>query len=222
MRLAFSVAINVDAEILLIDEILAVGDQHFQDKCYTKLEELKNSGKTIVIVTHSLEVVKKLCHRAIWIYKGQVKLDGDPIYVIDEYLDQVAKDHKEKRTRAIAEGKEKAKAVLMIDYPRDFSKIEKEKGLYLFRGWNVTDDIEATFNVFVDSQVINGIERYKRTDVFEVYRELFAGFIDEDQVGWRFNLDLEKLGLGEHKIYIQCVDKNGKVLADKENYFTLV
>lgn len=222
MRLAFSVAINVDAEILLIDEILAVGDQHFQDKCYTKLEELKNSGKTIVIVTHSLEVVKKLCHRAIWIYKGQVKLDGDPIYVIDEYLDQVAKDHKEKRTRAIAEGKEKAKAVLMIDYPRDFSKIEKEKGLYLFRGWNVTDDIEATFNVFVDSQVINGIERYKRTDVFEVYRELFAGFIDEDQVGWRFNLDLEKLDLGEHKIYIQCVDKNGKVLADKENYFTLV
>ena len=222
MRLAFSVAINVDAEILLIDEILAVGDQHFQDKCYSKLEELKNSGKTIVIVTHSLEVVKKLCHRAIWIYKGQVKLDGDPIYVIDEYLDQVAKDHKEKRTRAIAEGKEKAKAVLMIDYPRDFSKIEKEKGLYLFRGWNVTDDIEATFNVFVDSQVINGIERYKRTDVFEVYRELFAGFIDEDQVGWRFNLDLEKLDLGEHKIYIQCVDKNGKVIADKENYFTLV
>ena len=110
----------------------------------------------------------------------------------------------------------------MIDYPRDFSKIEKEKGLYLFRGWNVTDDIEATFNVFVDSQVINGIERYKRTDVFEVYRELFAGFIDEDQVGWRFNLDLEKLDLGEHKIYIQCVGKNGKVLADKENYFTLV
>lgn len=60
MRLAFSVAINVDAEILLIDEILAVGDQHFQDKCYAKLEELKNSDKTIVIVTHSLDVVKAL------------------------------------------------------------------------------------------------------------------------------------------------------------------
>jgi len=69
MRLAFSVAINVDAEILLIDEILAVGDQHFQDKCFAKLEELKNSDKTIVIVSHSLDVVKKLCNRAIWIYK---------------------------------------------------------------------------------------------------------------------------------------------------------
>ena len=69
MRLAFSVAINVDAEILLIDEILAVGDQHFQDKCYAKLSELSASDKTIVIVSHSLDVVKKLCSRAIWVYK---------------------------------------------------------------------------------------------------------------------------------------------------------
>lgn len=65
MRLAFSIAINVDADILLIDEILAVGDQHFQDKCYAKLEELRDSDKTIVIVSHSLSVVKKLCTRAI-------------------------------------------------------------------------------------------------------------------------------------------------------------
>ena len=86
MRLAFSVAINVDAEILLIDEILAVGDQHFQDKCFAKLEELKNSDKTIVIVSHSLGSIKKLCNRAIWIYKGKVRLDGKTSEVIDEYL----------------------------------------------------------------------------------------------------------------------------------------
>ena len=86
MRLAFSVAINVDAEILLIDEILAVGDQHFQDKCFDKLEQLKNSGKTIVIVSHSLDSVKKLCDRAIWIYDGEVRLDGYVDDVISEYL----------------------------------------------------------------------------------------------------------------------------------------
>jgi len=86
MRLAFSVAINVDAEILLIDEILAVGDQHFQDKCFEKLHELKNSGRTIVIVSHSLDSVKKLCNRAVWIYDGEVKLDGKTGEVIDEYL----------------------------------------------------------------------------------------------------------------------------------------
>lgn len=85
MRLAFSIAINIDAEILLIDEILAVGDQHFQEKCFNKLEELKKSNKTIVIVSHSLEAIKKLCTRFIWIYEGKVRLDGNA-EVIDEYI----------------------------------------------------------------------------------------------------------------------------------------
>lgn len=86
MRLAFSIAINVDAEILLIDEILAVGDQHFQDKCFQKLEELRDSDKTIVIVSHSLGVIEKICNRAIWINEGKIKSDGNVKKVIDEYL----------------------------------------------------------------------------------------------------------------------------------------
>ena len=87
MRLAFSIAINVDAEILLIDEILAVGDQHFQDKCFAKLEELKKSDKTIVIVTHNLDQVKHLCNRAIWIKDGIVEMDGKPKEVVEKYLE---------------------------------------------------------------------------------------------------------------------------------------
>ncbi len=86
MRLAFSVAINVDAEILLIDEILSVGDQHFQEKCYQKMRELKEQGKTMVFVTHSLDVVKKLCNRAVWLYKGEIKMDGNTDQVVDEYI----------------------------------------------------------------------------------------------------------------------------------------
>ena len=86
MRLAFSIAINVDAEILLIDEILAVGDKHFQDKCFEKMMDLKKSGKTIVIVTHSLDSVKKLCNRAVWIYEGRIKMDGKIDEVVSEYL----------------------------------------------------------------------------------------------------------------------------------------
>lgn len=86
MRLAFSVAINVDAEILLIDEILAVGDQHFQEKCFSKLQELKRSGKTIVIVSHSLGAINELCDRAVWIYNGEIKMDGKCKKVTDEYL----------------------------------------------------------------------------------------------------------------------------------------
>lgn len=86
MRLAFSVAINVEADILLIDEILAVGDQHFQDKCFNKLIELKNAGKTIVIVTHSMDQVRRFCDRAIWLYEGEVHRDGQVKEVLEEYL----------------------------------------------------------------------------------------------------------------------------------------
>ncbi|MBQ6498058.1 MAG: ABC transporter ATP-binding protein [Bacilli bacterium] len=86
MRLAFSVAINVQAEIILIDEILAVGDQHFQDKCFKKLMELKESGKTIVIVTHSMNQVRSICDRAVWLYQGEIRMDGKVSKVLDEYL----------------------------------------------------------------------------------------------------------------------------------------
>ena len=86
MRLAFAVAINVDAEILLVDEILSVGDQHFQEKCLNKMMELKNEGKTMVFVTHSLDSVKQLCNRAIWLHNGELKMDGEPENVINEYL----------------------------------------------------------------------------------------------------------------------------------------
>lgn len=88
MRLAFSIAINVDAEILLIDEILAVGDQHFQDKCYAKLEELRDSDKTIVIVSHALGAIEKICNRGIWIDNGKVKSDGKIKDVIKKYLEE--------------------------------------------------------------------------------------------------------------------------------------
>ena len=87
MRLAFSVAINVDAEILLVDEILAVGDQHFQKKCLDKMKELKKEGKTMVFVTHSMDAVKALCDRAVWICDGKIRMDGAVDPIIEEYLE---------------------------------------------------------------------------------------------------------------------------------------
>lgn len=86
MRLAFSVAINVDAEILLVDEILSVGDQHFQEKCFQKIEQLKEEGKTIVIVTHSMDSIVRFCTRAIWLHKGSVKMDGEVDKIAKEYI----------------------------------------------------------------------------------------------------------------------------------------
>ena len=86
MRLAFSVAINVNADILLIDEILAVGDVNFQEKCFNKLLDLKERGTTIVIVSHSMEQVERICNRSIWIHEGKIRADGDPKDVGQQYL----------------------------------------------------------------------------------------------------------------------------------------
>lgn len=87
MRLAFSVAINVDADILLIDEILAVGDANFQAKCFNKLREIKAEGTTIVIVSHALGQIEQICDRSIWIHDGLIRVEGRPKEIDLEYLD---------------------------------------------------------------------------------------------------------------------------------------
>lgn len=86
MRLAFSIAVNVQAEILLIDEILAVGDAHFQDKCLKKMKELKAQGKTMVFVSHNMTQVKSFCDRSIWLYEGKIRMDDTTEKVAREYL----------------------------------------------------------------------------------------------------------------------------------------
>jgi ABC-2 type transport system ATP-binding protein len=91
MRLAFSIAINVDPEILLIDEILGVGDAAFQTKCFNRIKAMKESGMTIVIVSHSLNQVEQLCNRAIWIDNGVVLEDGPPRIVCARYLEEMEK-----------------------------------------------------------------------------------------------------------------------------------
>lgn len=90
MRLAFSVAINVNADILLIDEILSVGDQHFQEKCFQKIESLKEEGKTIVIVNHGMGAIERFCTRAVWLHKGKIRLDGNTKEVVEEYIKETA------------------------------------------------------------------------------------------------------------------------------------
>ena len=89
MRLAFAVAINVNADILLIDEILAVGDANFQAKCFDKLKEIKERGTTIIIVSHALGQIEQICDRCIWIEDGLIKEEGIPKYVDEQYLSEM-------------------------------------------------------------------------------------------------------------------------------------
>lgn len=97
MRLAFSVAINVDPEILLIDEILSVGDANFQKKCFDKIESFKYSGATIVIVTHDLGTVEKICDRVVWLDKGEIVAQGEPDRIVNLYQQHMNQKFVEQR-----------------------------------------------------------------------------------------------------------------------------
>jgi len=91
MRLGFAVAINVDPDVLLVDEVLAVGDEGFTHKCLDKFAEFRRHGKTILLVTHSLGLVERFCDEALWLDSGRVRAHGDPRRVIDAYLAAVEK-----------------------------------------------------------------------------------------------------------------------------------
>jgi ABC-type polysaccharide/polyol phosphate transport system ATPase subunit len=85
MRLAFSVAVHVDPDILIIDEVLAVGDQRFQAKCFDKIRHFKQAGKTLLFVSHGGDAIRQLCDRAIWLDHGKMVLEGSPAQVLEAY-----------------------------------------------------------------------------------------------------------------------------------------
>lgn len=88
MRLGFSVAINVDPDILLVDEVLAVGDAAFQDKCMEKFVEFRRQGKTVVIVSHAMGSMRTLCDEAVWLDRGRVVEVGRADAIVDRYVDK--------------------------------------------------------------------------------------------------------------------------------------
>lgn len=91
-RLAFALAINVDPEILLVDEVLSVGDESFQMRCYQRIAELRMEGRTIVMVSHNLDTIRSMCSHAVWLERGKVVLAGEADDVAAGYLDDVHRD----------------------------------------------------------------------------------------------------------------------------------
>jgi ABC-type polysaccharide/polyol phosphate transport system ATPase subunit len=116
MRLGFSVAINVDPDVLLVDEVLAVGDEAFTHKCLDKFADFRRRGRTVLLVTHSLDLVARFCDEALWLDEGIVRGHGDPRRVIDAYLMDVAAAENKALDRA------RVAAVSPSDTPSDMTK----------------------------------------------------------------------------------------------------
>lgn len=131
MRLAFSVAINVDADVLLIDEILAVGDAAFQAKCFNRLREIKASGTTIVIVSHSLGQIEQICERSIWIDAGIIRMEGKPRDIHPYYMEYMGKkynnfEEKEMNDVQISATEEEINDNEDIEKSQNLAEIEKK------------------------------------------------------------------------------------------------
>lgn len=155
MRLAFSVAINVDADILLIDEILAVGDANFQTKCFNRLREIKEKGTTIVIVSHSLGQIEQICDRSIWIHDGLVRAEGAPRDVHSEYLEYMG----EKRQEILEKEKERIRKL----HEEDPVRQEQEKVLGIPKGYENPDRRWGTRAAFVTEVHTYGADGVEKT-----------------------------------------------------------
>lgn len=127
MRLAFAVAINVNADILLIDEILAVGDIGFQAKCFEKLMNIKKNGTTIVIVSHSLAQIEKICDTSYWIDSGKIISQGDPVDIHKRYLQSQEQGKNKKQIKAMGEMVETEMAGLENSRENQKKQLEKMK-----------------------------------------------------------------------------------------------
>jgi len=90
VRLGFAIAINVDPDILVVDEVLAVGDADFQAKCFTKFADFRSAGKTVILVSHSMETVKTMCDHAAWLNHGTLETVGEAAPTIDAYLQSLS------------------------------------------------------------------------------------------------------------------------------------
>jgi len=95
VRLGFSVAINIDPDVLLVDEVLAVGDAVFQRRCNEKFADFRRAGKTVVIVSHAADAMRTMCDKVAWLKDGRVVTEGRPEEVVDDYVDQGHEDRVE-------------------------------------------------------------------------------------------------------------------------------
>lgn len=178
VRLAFAVAINVDADILLIDEALAVGDVFFRQKCYTKLNQLKEEGKTIILVSHGMNEVEQFCSRALLLNHAKAVMCGDSREAVSRYY---VLDQKEKET--VNESNRKIKT--------DPAKVyEGSKTIQFFEEWTLKEN--PCYNCMIDyeSEINNGKVRFLNIGIFDKDGHDTMNFIQGDEAYFLYEIEV--------------------------------
>lgn len=166
VRLGFSVAIHTDPEVLMVDEVLAVGDEAFAHRCLRRIEEFLAAGKTLLLVSHSLSLIEEVCDRVLWIEKGTLKLDGMPRRVIDAYRESVAE----------AEGREHREAMEQRENEAAAEEAPDDDASEVLRWGSRAAEVERV------RLLVDGEERYHlqcgESAVFEIQAEAHQEFED--------------------------------------------
>ncbi|MBW9157008.1 ABC transporter ATP-binding protein [Clostridium tagluense] len=199
VRLAFAVAINVDPDILIIDEALSVGDNIFQSKCYRKFEELKDKGKTILLVTHDVDSVRKFCDRCIWIERGHLKEEGDVKKVTSQYIAYTTK-------RAMNIEKEKI-------YVNNNVNIKREKKFTPISRWGSSVGLIKYVTIYNDENEVEYLDKGSGFNLLievQITQEILQG----SPVGIAFSIKNKK---GQDLIVGATFDQNKFLL--KEGFY---
>lgn len=211
VRLGFSIAAFLDANILLIDEALAVGDISFQKKCFKKFEEFKNNGKTIIFVSHDLRTVKRICHRAICLDKGKVIYYGETAHVISSYIDLNRRENNKQNKNHFSKiSSSKKMKILNVDI-LDKNNVVKEEfetgeSLFIKVYFQVNEKVEnPTFGIAILRE--DGVYVYgPNTREDNVFREL--SFENGEKGYFKIRYDNVPLLAGEYVLHIGIFDKN--------------
>ena len=212
VRLAFSVAAHLEPEILIVDEVLAVGDANFQKKCLGKMDDVAKSGRTVLFVSHNLESVISLCDRVIWIDDGEIRGDGNSIEIVNKYLETI---------NQISESK------------IDLSKFEREGDLALTftelemtnyqniqtSSFNVGEDLYMKFKYLINDknilksnlQIRISINNSKQVEILNLNSEVAGYILELDNEKGEVSCKIPRLPLGEgtYSINIQAIVNTG-------------
>ena len=211
MRLAFAVAINVNADILIVDEILAVGDINFQRKCLNKMRENQNAGTTVVLVSHSMDQIRDICDRSIWIQDGKVMAIGNTDKVAEQYLTFMSEQPE--HCEEIAAKEHKIESPGSVDQIKLWSGERELTNKLLQTG----DELSLTFHYHSE-------EEHRFLINIEVMREdyvmCYARNFDNQEAYYRtkdasFRIDLGKLPLFPAQYFINLhivTDEGGRVV----------
>lgn len=208
MRLAFSVAINVDADILLVDEILAVGDVNFQKKCFEKIIELKRLNTTIIIVSHDLGSIEKICNKVIWLKSGKMIEADEPQVVIYNYLKSMNDKLKEKivKNNEINVNKDNKnrwgnKEIEILNVYMKTSEGKKKNTFNVFE--DITIEINYKKNMSVDSCIFGiGIFTEENIQCYGTNTDIDKVKINSLKEKGKVSINISSIGLLSGKYYL--------------------